>query len=553
MSKIHLFENSSRSQLEDNELDIVKLINSRSQKNKTKIFSEIHSKLAVESENFPIFLKSTWTKFTNPTPGNQSELIKKIVLYEELQNADISESTETIVCHNLSSKYECVVHDFCIANNINISITNSSKVTYMLRQAKKIFVTFIQLSAILLEQLLFGFIGMFKLSTNRKIGDQIFIPNPNRYESIKPVAEELGIKTLVVPWPYLLLQWKRNKLPSNNAFISINQFSSIISAPYSLKIILATIINRKKICDDLSEIIELQRGYRLPRSVAFSVNHILVSNVFCLCYCHPAKEMVNTLEPKSLVIGSPGIFSLPILTMANQQQGVETFHIPHSITRPFEPILPDTTQFLSSVLGLQYIQKIGLDIGDNIPVGRPYFKEITTRDVNRGEKCDKQKDINVLIGTQPFLDDIKQDLIDMVLVGANRNPHETNIRIKIHPSESVEWYDDCTHIPIYEDKLEENLKWADLTITINSNIGVEAVLNGSAVFYVNVWEGKVNDFPLVLTGKISHFTNRDNFLEAICKMDQGELRDTFNQQYRYITSQFALDSNISSDIKKELK
>jgi len=228
-------------------------------------------------------------------------------------------------------------------------------------------------------------------------------------------------------------------------------------------------------------------------------------------------------------------------------QGIDIYHIPHTVVVPKEreqPLPPETTSFVPGKFGGTYLEDSFSSerLPTLVPAGRPYFDHTipNTLDSNRGEHNGR---LRLMIGTQDKPDLIRQqflttilDAIEMILFD------DIDIVLKIHPSEKVTYYErlldeydgSTEHISIASDSLWDHVDWADIVLTINSNVGLEAMYAGTPCICVNHWKPFTPDFPWATSDSVPVLETRVELRDYLNSLDRKTIDELASTQSEFV-------------------
>jgi hypothetical protein len=250
---------------------------------------------------------------------------------------------------------------------------------------------------------------------------------------------------------------------------------------------------------DVVEAIEAETGVRLETTVSHLVQQSVWSNFNTYLYHGAACRAFDRNEYSTVLITSSGASGNALALPANKH-GVNTYVLPHSIRTP--PIGVNRS-FYRGVFTEGKIASCAVteERTEFIPVGLPKHLDIDGR--RSSLTTDRKGSKTLLIGTQGFSDDLQREFIGEV-VPAVLTETSWNIVIKTHPRESPKFYrqalteigidiEDSDRIRVTGSDLYEWIARSELLLTINSNVGIESVILGTAAASYNVWSPNLRD------------------------------------------------------------
>jgi len=134
-------------------------------------------------------------------------------------------------------------------------------------------------------------------------------------------------------------------------------------------------------------------------------------------------------------------------------------------------------------------------------------------------------------------------------------------RSEIHPGESAGFYRDLLdrlgpldvqRIDIAVGDLYEYLLHGDLVVTINSNVGLEAMMLGTTCVVVNRWEPLCPTHPYAEYGDVPILRCREAVDDFFADLTPGQIETLAQDQLAFVMANYRLESNAGSEIATSL-
>jgi hypothetical protein len=487
--------------------------------------------------------------------------ITHLVVLARLLDEQLSANAyNRIRCIGVSPEYQATVLD--VAANHGIPVRGTGRFGFH-RTAKGFLVGLFGYLRLVVDQL-------FSVLCNRLRApmpptETVVIPHVNRFDSIWPVLErmEAGYR-LVLPIPTVAwLRHRTGRYAKVNAYdpVPLNYFSSlgctVDTVVRGTRLAWAVLIRRIFVFE-IERLITDEFGVEMPNTVWYLLGNLFAEHVPSLANATVAERMLSTLDTGQLVIGSLGSRQQAILYEAIEA-GIDTFHVPHSSTTGYELAPPpETVHFVPGKHVIDHLDASAqmTDTHNLIPTGRPMLYELSQR------KLDPQIDwqteaIKVFIATQPFPDDKRRQFITHVLDALTAAPDDVDVVIKIHPNESRSFYEqlveDRSHpVDIVEEDLYSYIAAADLVVTINSNVGLEAMVMGTPVVCIDEWEPLVRARPYARYGPVPVLESQADIEEFYGALTSEVIQGLAESEREYVATAY-LDGDPSRRIASILQ
>jgi hypothetical protein len=380
--------------------------------------------------------------------------------------------------------------------------------------------------------------------------ETVVFPFPDRMTSIKPVIEEFTTTPRIVVSPLTLSWWLRSSnLFSVTGCRPINTYSSPgalvkqIQLLHSIRSELSTGEFRfeGELRSFLRDKKDLDASNTVHHASTVAVRH---STREILTY--PIQQQaVHAEDPENVVVGgmSPrDRFAL----LAGEKQGSELYYIPHSIVTGYEvmPTPRSTTYFVEGSYAVEYLRQSPLNpvVPDIVALGRPYLQELvqTPRDTNDGGS-----EFIITIATQPYDDGIRSEYVRTVIDAVQGVPFDHEIILKIHPSEKESFYaellEERSGVKLQSGAIQPVIDRSDILITINSNVGMEAMTRGTACVSFNNREPITSMPPYIETGPIPALTDETELVEYFTSYDTEKHQKLLDAQAMFVETELELD------------
>jgi hypothetical protein len=126
------------------------------------------------------------------------------------------------------------------------------------------------------------------------------------------------------------------------------------------------------------------------------------------------------------------------------------------------------------------------------------------------------------------------------------------LTIKPHPDESHELYreieSEYENVRLITDGLYEEIADSDLTVTINSNVGLESIVIGTPAVCYNAWEPFILEQTFAFADEVPVFRSADEFQTFASQLDRDELSQLRSRQQAFGVESYCLESDIATTI-----
>jgi len=261
---------------------------------------------------------------------------------------------------------------------------------------------------------------------------------------------------------------------------------------------------------------------------------------------HVEKVVIGTLDP----IGRAVVHEA-------SEQNVQVYHIPHSIATTSPPYpRTDVIQFVAGEWDVQYYERV-------VPrdrwwrwvkAGRPYLGNLATEYGDKKEShltTETEHDrLNVLLATQPFSLSVRKQFIESML--SSFTPERFEVTVKTHPGEDVGLYEDIKseyeNLRVVTTNLYREIIDADLTVTINSNVGLESILVGTPTVCFNAWEPFFFEQTYASADEIPVLRSEAELQTFVSRLTNNQIAQLWSQQQAFAKNNYIVKSNIATEI-----
>ncbi|MCU4719620.1 hypothetical protein [Halapricum hydrolyticum] len=420
-------------------------------------------------------------------------------LYSELSKRIERENITHLASHGLEKGYRLVAED--LAEEYDITVEHQQQDQRTLLPTSKILFRFSvlllfvdQILSILKEQLL----SSTSVSQNRPL----FLPYPGRYKSMLPIIRQMEHPSNIIVTP-LTISWRLlnpvSDWPKAHTTKTLSEFSdlSTIRAELSelFRLQKAVLTDSLELSKNVNEQLEDEYGVRLSRTVEYVCRDTLRRDISLVLSLYLVENAVEQTEPSSVIVGGMNPRDKYMLEIG-EKANADLFYIPHSIAynREIIPQITDTTHFVAGQADKRVIQNQYKEeqLPDIQPIGRPYLDVLAESSNDQSERGEKQR---IILGTQPYPDWMRERFVKEVLEVIAQMEYRGDVLIKIHPSESIEYYDniigreiDTFDIQIRQGDISSYISRDTTLITINSNVGIESIIAGAYCISYNPFE-----------------------------------------------------------------
>ncbi len=386
---------------------------------------------------------------------------------------------------------------------------------------------------------------------------------------MQPVIDRFDRDHVVLATPLTIVWYLKNPTPEMNAYDPIP--ANLLSTPRNivrqltfLKRVWTQEVRGRELATDLNDFFQREWGINSPRAIQHTVSQIYQADVFRRILV--GIQIENSIErfgSKQVTTGTGSMLGRAILNAA-ERRGCTPYYIPHSVTAGhFAPIQSERIRFFPGTLAEHHLRKSVPDVGsqeefDNMkPAGRPYLTDLRSwvDSNNPGEDIDDR--LRVVIGTQTYDDSVRERFVSLAIAGLGRLDVPVRAIIKVHPGEDPEFYSDVkgtdsVTVTVTDANLWAELGAADLLLTVNSNIGIEAVLAGTPCVCINLWEPFILDMLYARHGPFPVLESEESVETFFSELRVEDLDSILNDEKAFVNKYFVLEEDTVQNVVDEM-
>jgi hypothetical protein len=297
--------------------------------------------------------------------------------------------------------------------------------------------------------------------------------------------------------------------------------------------------------------VERKVDIRLDNAVAYSIVRAFKTRLCIAVLLYVLYQRLITQTGCEKVVTGGLDPSGRALICAGIDAGVTAYHIPHGTASMEAPNPPsELISFVSgSVDKRHYTESPQIVTPWNcIETGRPYLTDLYDR---RTESEARQSEtLRILLATQPLREE--QSFVANTISTIEETIPESEIVIKIHPSEKPKKYHSIAAekqaVSIVESDLYDELKRADLTVTVNSNVGLESIILGTPTVVINELTPINLDPNYAVYGPIPALHTRDEVQDFFQNMSRESLLKLYAEEFAFAKRGYKLDCDAEKNI-----
>ena len=489
------------------------------------------------------------------------KLPARVIAYRRLRDRIIEEEHIRIVPHEVDECHKPIIDDVARSTGIAVGDQTFSTPESRLRDLFSI-----GLIATLIEQVFSVVYSRVKYSTTDP--DLVSLTSSGRDRNESLVINELSLDTTVVTSVRTTAWLRRDYETDYDNHVTLRPLNSYASprAIYKQVKQLWSLSRQSwagkwEIESGLTERLAADMDVTVPRTVHHACSVAMSSGVRQVLSYYLVARALDEEKPTKVVVR--GDSPRPRLALeAASRRDRELYYLPHSITCGYEvlPAQQDTTQFMPGPYEVEYLQNSSLKkyLPNLVPTGRPIHEEYRKNSINHTPSS--AETLTILVATQPFDDFVRKRFVDVVLNGLASLPDDHEVIIKIHPSESTEFYEDWVRerdadqsVVVESGPVEPFLNTADLSITINSNVGFESMMTDTPLVAYNEWGVTLSVFPYMKHESVPVARNESDFEDIISDLTRERLQRLTESQVRFVESGYYFEESvlrIKTDLEK---
>lgn len=439
-----------------------------------------------------------------------ASLPSHVILYELLIERVNESDYEKIRTYNLNDGQTAVVRDVAHTAGIEIQAANFPSNYFDPKSllSRRVLLHFVdQLFSLIVATALYR-------NSNRK-EFLCFTSSPSRNEA--SVLNKLEGNTAAITTSVTVSRYIKNKPKYTTDDVDIRPLNTYTSLSLLGKQIslLAWLFsqyrtNEWEMESHLRDGLEDELGVQMNATVHYTSSIAIENSIRYVLMYYLFERAIQTENTEGIMVltdNPKGRFALA----ASEGKDVDRYYLPHSITCGNEilPAQKDTVQFVEGDYAIDYLENSPLkgQLPQLMASGRPVLEEMVS---NSEPKSDRSiDDFRILVATQPFADRKRVKFVESVLEAIDGVRDEYEVIIKIHPMEDKEFYEESFNshelrkkISIEEGDIEPVILESDITVTVNSNVGLESIILGSCTISYNEWIPQLSVFPYIKEGPI---------------------------------------------------
>ena len=492
-------------------------LNSLSEERHLDIYSSLMEMEVNSGTTLPIYKLSRYRLFSGAFSEDISPLVRYIHLASQVNECVSNGSIDKAVIKTVDKAYEPVILD--VLNNTDIQVPSHREFRLSLlweRMSGKV-KSLVSAMIVLLDQLIYCLLySVFNLNSHISI-ETVFIPSQSRFNTTEPVLKHMKDSYALALERSLvgrLIGRNSSTVADEYDHIFSHQFSSPKTIFHNLKFILFSFLpselldntTEESINENLNELY----GFKLEFTIAQMYGRLYHDGLLWQIQRYFAYlDVFSKAGTNSVVISTGYSAGAEAVWLAAQRSDVTAYDLPHMITvnPPQTGVFTDYS-FVTGPFAQRYIETHYPNQATGVlPTGRPYLETL-----NRAADQNINEPIQVLIATSPYSDKKRKQVLFQSINGIEEMPVNCVVKIKPHPSEGVEIYEQLQqeapiNFEIVEDGLQKELESADIVITVNSNVGLEAIVSGAISINMNFWRGLILPLPYALEGPVPILEN----------------------------------------------
>jgi hypothetical protein len=505
---------------------------------------------------FPV----VWRRLTNSEPS----IVRAIVFAKHLEChlEELSITHGTLVCgESLEEPYVRVVEDVAETAALKTERQGQKQVVSTLIGLLSMFGVMLKIGFVVVDWLVVKLATVGRSPAKHSIA---YVPSIERLDSTLPVVEQFTTnpQTIITEpsWYYALQSETKASLDEFDP-VNINQYltvSGFVRQFRDLGTVVGELLTTNSFAPAVAAAIESEFDLYLESTTRGIVQSTLSNThlVRALVVRRSLQALFAAAHTEKVVIGSLDPVGRAVVHEATKHD-VQVYHIPHSVATT-DPPYPgsDVVQFVSGTMDIQYYEQIvpREQWWHWVPAGRPYLSNLAEQYGNTEDSQSRARSENdrfkLVVATQPFERRIRKQFVETVL--SSCSPDQFELIIKPHPDESHELYreieSEYENVRLITDGLYEEIADSDLTVTINSNVGLESIVIGTPAVCYNAWEPFILEQTFAFAEEVPVFRSADEFQTFASQLDRDELSQLRSRQQAFGVESYCLESDIATTI-----
>jgi len=487
-----------------------------------------------------------------------------LFLIEMLQEEISGNGIDKIIGVDINCAIGPAIHDAASPYAVEIEIGQETSNTQD-RIIDK-FINILWVFPLLFDQIIASLYNTFQKDSINP--NTVFVPPQTRFRSFKSVIENMNSDYAIILKRSFIMRLIKGPINPK-----IEQYETSLAHFYvSLSDIgtqfcylLFDYIPREMIGNttelDVISSIEKEFGLNLENTIPHIFNTMYKSHITNDIFKYFIyKSVLQSVSPKQIVSGIGYSPSAEAIWFAAQKTNTEAFDLPHTITLnpPKTGVFTDAT-FLSGEFSKKYINKNYPNRAEEtklIPKGRPYL-ELLTKKISEANGRSRNQ-IRVVIATQPYDEDTRELYVQSALNGLEQMAISSKIVIKTHPNESKENYSlygdmNNYNIDIISGDILPEIQKSDVVISLNSNVGLEAILADCLSIVINHRKSyRHRCLPYAIEGPVPILTSASEINNFFKGLNRCKIESIKSKQQEFIKQGYVL-SGATNQVTSELE
>lgn len=443
--------------------------------------------LVVNTDSLPLFNICRFRIYSGHYSTERKSMSNYIFIIDRLQNEISEKRIDKIKSYNIGGSLEPALHDSARPFDVKVELDQepSNRKNRIVPKIITLFWAF----PLIADQLIGSLFG--DSDKNNSTIKTVFVPSQARFRSIEPVLKNMDTGfTIVLIGSYIMRAFRGRVNPELKKYDTslAHTYVSLSNISSQLRYLLLDFIPRELIRNTtekkLIASVEEEFGLNLEDTIPYIFDEMYrsrIANQILKYYIY--RGVLQSTNPERIVSGIGYLPSAEATWLAAQDLDAEALDLPHTITLN-PPQIGEFTDgaYLSGEFAKEYINTNYPKRAEGTKLkadGRPYLELLAEEVSNETQKTGDQ--VKVLIATQPFDEDTRKMFLKGALQGLEKVQFPTETIIKIHPYESKELYISLKEsrdndFDIVEGDIWPELEKSDIVITLNSNVGLEAIL-----------------------------------------------------------------------------
>ena len=496
-----------------------------------------------------------WPHIISSRRGN---LLEMVLTYQRLETEVAETAPGCLVCGEaVDQDTRAVVTD--VAERHDIDVETKVSTHWSLLRLRRLLVSSLLMLPFLFDQL-------FSLVWTRLIGRPdgartLFVPALGRLDSTRPVFKELSdeyevlIASMASSWGW---KYVRSGLDEFDP-VPVSAYTSLRCLRRQLGLWAAVgyrALVRRDLESELKSLLASEFGVEMDAAVVQAVQNTFRTRMFTSLFLYPLSgSVIDRADPEQVVVGSMGPDGKAIVERGIAE-GLETYHIPHSLAVDQSPNPPaEITQFVAGERDREFFESTPQveELWTIVVTGRPYLTELygDREEYATDRTWDGTDGLRVLLATQPK--SLRTRFAQTAIERGRASDVDVEFVIKPHPSEDPSTYAEfeSEDVTVETGGLFERIGDADLTMTMNSNAGLESVILGTPCACINKFEPLVLR-PAYATGPIPSLRTDEAIDEFFDSLDPERLQELGAEQDAFVRRNYELESDAARNIADSL-